>query len=124
MSFAVEQHARAQVVSGTAEELPDVPVHLRYDPDAGVCLSFAESPGAPAHDWVFARELLEKGLLAPADDGDVRIWPAGRVRAVVEFHSPGGVSVVEFDSWTLNRFLRSTYAAATAAPSGAGTAGN
>ena len=33
--------------------------------------------------------------------------------AVVEFHSPEGVSVVQFDTKALMRFLRRTYLAAT-----------
>lgn len=131
MSFAVEQHARARVVMGaTDEERSAVPVELRYDPDAAprsVCISLPDSPGAVPHDWVFARDLLERGLRGPAStlDGEVRIWPSGRVRAVVELHSPEGVALVQFDSSALARFLRRTYAAAattaraTAAPAAA-----
>jgi hypothetical protein len=121
MSFAVEQHARARVVTGTAdEERSAVPVDLRYDPQAAprsVCLSFPESPGSAPHDWVFARDLLERGLRGPAStsNGDVRIWPSGRVRAVVELHSAEGVALVQFDSAALTRFLRRTYAATTPA---------
>jgi hypothetical protein len=72
-----------------------------------------DSPGEPPHDWVFARDLLERGLRGPAStsSGDVRIWPSGRVRAVVELHSSQGVALVQFDSSALTRFLRRTYAA-------------
>lgn len=130
MSIAVEQHARARVVTGTAdvpgaadEERSAVPVDLRYDPEAAprsVCLSSPDlpvPPGSPdtaAHDWVFARELLERGLRGPAStsSGDVRVWPSGRVSTVVELHSARGVAVVQFDASALTRFLRRTYAAA------------
>jgi len=54
----------------------------------------------------------EQGLRTPAGTGDVRIWPCGRVQAVVEFHSPQGVAVVQFETKTLLRFLRRTYRAA------------
>jgi hypothetical protein len=37
------------------------------------------------------------------------------VQAVVEFHSPHGVSVVQFETKTLLRFLRRTYMAAATA---------
>ncbi|MGX1369438.1 hypothetical protein RKD19_004797 [Streptomyces canus] len=40
------------------------------------------------------------------------MWPCGRVQAVVEFHSPQGVSVVQFEQKALLRFLRRTYMAA------------
>lgn len=56
------------------------------------------------------RALLEAGLLAPTGTGDVRVWPCGRVQAVVEFHSPEGVAVIQFDIAALRRFLRRTYA--------------
>ncbi|MFF2651828.1 SsgA family sporulation/cell division regulator [Streptomyces sp. NPDC058045] len=116
MSAAVEQHARAHVVTeADTEDLRAIPVDLRYDPAAAprsVRLSFPEAPGAPAHDWVFARELLEKGLRGPAASGDVRVWPCGRAGAVVELHSPDGVALIQFDTSTLLRFLRRTHAAA------------
>src|ERR1044072_417541 len=116
MSFAVEQSARAPRVRGApAEDRRAAPVRRRCDPEAvprSVSLSFPDSPGAPSRDWVFARDLLERGLRWPAStgSGDVRIWPSGRVRAVVELHSPQGVALVQFDSAALARFLRCTYA--------------
>ncbi|MEU6476052.1 SsgA family sporulation/cell division regulator [Streptomyces sp. NPDC047017] len=115
----VEQHARARIV--TEDDRQDdpgaVPVVLRYDPQddpRSVCIGL---PGA--HEWTFSRALLEQGLRAPTGTGEVRVWPCGRVQAVVEFHSPQGVSVVQFETKTLARFLRRTYSA-TAAPAVAG----
>ena len=55
------------------------------------------------HEWTFSRSLLEEGLRAPAGSGEVRVWPLGRVQAVVEFHSGGSVSVVQFEAKTLLR---------------------
>ncbi|WP_217144399.1 SsgA family sporulation/cell division regulator [Streptomyces sp. AC627_RSS907] len=123
----VEQYARAHVL--TDSDLPDeddggaIPVVLRYDPDGdprSVCVrlpSRGRRHGSRA--WTFPRSLLEQGLRAPAGAGDVRVWPCGRVQAVVEFHSPQGCSVVQFDAKVLIRFLRRTYSAtatATAEP--------
>ncbi|GGS30123.1 SsgA family sporulation/cell division regulator [Streptomyces griseoviridis] len=109
----VEQYARVQVLTDVDIADDDgrcVPVVLRYDPDGdpgAVCV------GLPGPRYVtFARELLERGLRAPAGTGEVRVWPCGRVRAVVEFHSGRGCSVVQFDATDLLRFLRRTYAAA------------
>ncbi|BFO22268.1 hypothetical protein SHKM778_86560 [Streptomyces sp. KM77-8] len=44
------------------------------------------------------------------------MWPCGRVQAVIEFHTAQGVSVVQFETKTLARFLRRTHAAAEPVP--------
>ncbi|MFJ2607671.1 SsgA family sporulation/cell division regulator [Streptomyces sp. NPDC091279] len=111
----VEQYARAHIVT-EADEPTDgdaVPVVLRYDPDADPRAVRIGLPGP--HEWTFSRSLLEQGLRAPAGDGEVRVWPCGRVQAVVEFHSAHGVAVVQFETKTLLRFLRRTYTAAPVA---------
>ncbi|MFE1911368.1 SsgA family sporulation/cell division regulator [Streptomyces anandii] len=111
----VEQYARAHIV--TDHDIQDdrdaVPVVLRYDPRDAPRLVRIALPGA--HEWSFSRSLLEQGLRAPAGTGEVRVWPCGRVQTVVEFHSPQGVAVVQFDSRSLLRFLRRTYMAAATA---------
>ncbi|EPD56832.1 MULTISPECIES: SsgA family sporulation/cell division regulator [Streptomyces] len=106
----VEQYARAHIVSDAViPEDAAVPVMLRYDPDADPRSVRVALPGP--HEWTVARSLLEQGLRAPTAGGDVRVWPCGRVQAVVEFHSAQGVSVVQFESKALLRFLRRTYMA-------------
>ncbi|MFF3331546.1 SsgA family sporulation/cell division regulator [Streptomyces sp. NPDC002888] len=109
----VEQYARAHVVTDAdlvEEEHEAVPVILRYDPETDPRSVRVRLPDT--HEWTFSRSLLEQGLRAPTGAGDVRVWPCGRVQAVVEFHSAQGVSVVQFESKTLLRFLRRTYMAA------------
>ncbi|MFD8419874.1 SsgA family sporulation/cell division regulator [Streptomyces sp. NPDC059466] len=112
---AVEQYARAHIVTDTADSPEDegraVPVAFHYDPEADSRQVRITLPGP--HEWVFPRELLEQGLRVPVSNGDVRVWPCGRVQAVMEFHSPKGVAVVQVDSKALMRFLRRTYMAAT-----------
>ncbi|MEU5315265.1 SsgA family sporulation/cell division regulator [Streptomyces sp. NPDC021056] len=108
----VEQYARAHIVTDADLAMAEpeaVPVVLRYDPDADPRAVRVGLPGP--HEWTFQRELLERGLRAPVEAGDVRVWPCGRVQAVVEFHSAKGVSVVQFESKALLRFLRRTYTA-------------
>ena len=105
----VEQYARAHVVTDSPETSDAVPVVLRYDPDDDPRSVHIGLPGP--HEWAFSRDLLEKGLTAPAGTGAVRIWPCGRVQAVMEFHSSQGVEVVQFESKALVRFLRRTYSA-------------
>ncbi|MEU6416352.1 SsgA family sporulation/cell division regulator [Streptomyces spiralis] len=110
----VEQYARAHIVTDddSVDEHGAVPVALRYDPENDPHSVRIALPGP--HEWRFPRSLLEQGLRAPVGSGPVRVWPCGRVQAVVEFHSAQGVSVVEFETRTLLRFLRRTYTAAAA----------
>ncbi|MGC9378451.1 SsgA family sporulation/cell division regulator [Streptomyces sp. MH13] len=115
----VEQYARAHIL--TDADLPDedgggaIPVVLRYDPDRdprSVCVGLPARGGGPGfREWAFSRALLEQGLRAPAGTGEVRVWPCGRVQVVVEFHTPQGCSVVQFETKALIRFLRRTYTA-------------
>jgi hypothetical protein len=114
---AVEQYARARVItdadSDPRDDRASVRIMLRYDPETDPRSVRLGLPGR--HEWTLSRTLLEQGLRAPAESGDVRVWPCGRVQAVVELHSPQGVSVVQFDTKAILRFLRQTYLAAPAA---------
>lgn len=109
----VEQYARAHIVTDVLEDdRGAVPVVLRYDPAEDPRCVHMALPGAAPREWAVARELLEQGLRAPVGADEIRVWPCGRVQAVVEFHTAQGVSVVQFETKTLKRFLRRTYAAA------------
>ncbi|WP_244291216.1 SsgA family sporulation/cell division regulator [Streptomyces subrutilus] len=113
---SVEERVTARVISDDPL-YRKVPVALRFaasEPLAVRIVFPADlSPEGTDNEWVFPRALLEAGLQAPTGTGDVRVWPCGRVQAVVEFHSPEGVAVVQFDIAALRRFLRRTYAPAT-----------
>ena len=108
----VEQYARAHIVTEADRvevDRPAVPVVLRYDPEDD---PRSVRVGLPdRREWRFSRSLLEQGLRVPVGTGEVRVWPLGRVQTVVEFHSAHGVSVVQFESKSLMRFLRRTYMA-------------
>lgn len=113
MDITVEQHAHARLVTAEHREVP-VSARLRYtagDPLA-VFLDFpAEAAlNGQAVTWTFARCLLDQGLKAPAGHGDVRIWPYGRTRTVLEFHSPHGMALLLFQASALRRFLVRAYA--------------
>ncbi|CAM5386947.1 SsgA family sporulation/cell division regulator [Streptomyces avidinii] len=115
---AVEERVRARVI--TDDPLyRTIPVALRFavaEPLAvRIVFPAGLSPEGTDNEWVFPRALLEAGLQSPTGTGDVRVWPCGRVQAVVEFHSPEGVAVVQFDIAALRRFLRRTYAPMAAA---------
>ncbi|MET9886586.1 SsgA family sporulation/cell division regulator [Streptomyces sp. NPDC006430] len=113
---AVEERVTARVISDDPL-YRKIPVALRFtaaEPLAvRIVFPAGLSPQGTDNEWVFPRALLEAGLQAPSGTGDVRIWPCGRVQAVVEFHSPEGVAVIQFDIATLRRFLRRTYARVT-----------
>ncbi|MEV6950850.1 SsgA family sporulation/cell division regulator [Streptomyces sp. NPDC051183] len=113
VAAAVEERVRARVI--TDDPLyRTIPVALRFAPAEPLAVRIVFpagiSPEGTDNEWVFPRALLEAGLQAPTGTGDVRVWPCGRVQAVVEFHSPEGVAVVQFDIAALRRFLRRTYA--------------
>jgi Streptomyces sporulation and cell division protein, SsgA len=105
----VETYARAHVVTDSPENEDTVRVLLHYDSEADPRSVHVNLPGP--HDWAVSRDLMERGLRTPSGTGAVRMWPCGRVQAVMEFHSPQGVEVMQFDSKVLIRFLRRTHMA-------------
>ncbi|MGW1936464.1 SsgA family sporulation/cell division regulator [Streptomyces goshikiensis] len=112
----VEERVRGRVI--TDDPLyRAIPVALRFTPAEPLAVRVVFpadlSPEGSENEWVFPRALLEAGLQAPTGTGDVRVWPCGRVQAVVEFHSPEGVAVIQFDIKALRRFLRLTYGVTT-----------
>lgn len=116
MHPAIEDHARACLITDGPQRHA-VPVALRYDPEEdarAVRLLFPPdvSPDGSENEWVFDRALLEAGMTRPAEteSGDVRVWPCGRVQAVMELRSPQGMVVIQFDKSPLLRFLRRTHA--------------
>ncbi|MFK0255923.1 SsgA family sporulation/cell division regulator [Streptomyces sp. NPDC090445] len=116
VATAVEERVIARVI--TDDPLyRKIPVALRFAPGEPLAVRIVFpaglSPEGTDNEWVFPRALLEAGLQAPSGTGDVRIWPCGRVQVVVEFHSPDGVAVIQFDSAALRRFLRRAYTPAT-----------
>ncbi|GHE55331.1 SsgA family sporulation/cell division regulator [Streptomyces vinaceus] len=116
VAAAVEDRVTARVISDDPL-FRKIPVALRFAPAEPLAVRIVFpaglSPEGTENEWVFPRALLEAGLQAPTGTGDVRIWPCGRVQAVVEFHSPEGVAVIQFDIAALRRFLRRTNAAVT-----------
>jgi hypothetical protein len=113
MDITLQQPARARLIAAADRERPvsatlrytstdPLAVHLDFPPEA--CL---DGEGVT---WTFARTLLDEGLAGPAGSGDVHLWPCGRGRTVLEFHSTQGLALVVFDTFALRRFLLRTYA--------------
>jgi hypothetical protein len=65
--------------------------------------------------WTFARDLMVRGLTAPAGDGDVHVWPCldadGQAVVIVELHSPDGELLVQVATKDVYRFVNRTLAA-------------
>ncbi|GAA0915950.1 SsgA family sporulation/cell division regulator [Streptomyces thermoalcalitolerans] len=116
----VEEYARAHILTDddqNDQEDVAVQVVLRYDPLVDPREVRIGLPGT--YERAFPRSLLEQGLRAPAGAGEVRVWPCGRAQSVIELHSAQGVSVVQFETRTLLRFLRRVHRAAAAAAAAA-----
>lgn len=114
MPPTIEQPATARLITD-APHPRSVAVTLRYDGADPLAMRIVFPPEVSLDQegeviWAFARDLLDAGLRLPSGAGDVQVWPCGRAQTVLEFHSPDGVAVVQFDSVPLRRFLKESYA--------------
>lgn len=88
---------------------------LEYDPAADPFAVSARFDVAGAGVlWTFARDLLLDGLLEPAGDGDVHVWPVegddGRALIALELSSPDGEALLHVGAADVHRFLRQSLA--------------
>jgi sporulation and cell division protein SsgA len=88
---------------------------LTYDAEDpyAVAASFSLDPRSDETvRWVFARELLDRGVHEPAGEGDVHIWPClntfGQAVTVIELSSPDGEAVLQARTDEMCCFLRET----------------
>ncbi|MET9296067.1 SsgA family sporulation/cell division regulator [Streptomyces sp. NPDC003077] len=112
MPHAIEQAVQARLIA-TAPRSRVILARLRYeraDPFAvRVLFPATASLDGTEVEWAFGRELLAAGVLAPAGTGDVRVWPCGPRRTVLEFHTEDGMAMVQFATHDLRRFLALAY---------------
>jgi len=97
----------------------DIPLpmiaHLEYraDDPYAVAAAFDTGEDEPVR-WVFARDLLDEGLVNPAGDGDVRVVPGrndwGEHTVALQLTSPDGVAVLEASAEDVLAFLEQSYA--------------
>jgi hypothetical protein len=86
-----------------------VRVVLAYNPvdPFAVTATFLTAAGDVV--WTFARDLLSRGMTAPAGEGDVHIWPSvdarGRTTVIIELCSPDGELVAQAVSQDIHRFV-------------------
>lgn len=97
-----------------------VPVHARvsYDPSDPYAVHAAFHLHEDAVEWVFGRDLLADGLVTPAGEGDVGVWPTmsgGRQVVCLSLSSPSGHALLEASAAEVAEFVREVY---TAVPAG------
>lgn len=97
-----------------------VPLVARLDYSAGdpyaIKVSFHVGEDEPV-EWIFARELLTVGIVRPAGEGDVRVWPVkgGDERTVnITLSSPFGHAQFDAPVSPVAEFLHRTYEIAPA----------
>ena len=98
----------------------EVPALLCYNPadPFAVRITFGEAgvedgvDGDEGIAWLVSRELVQAGLVHPAGEGDVRIWPAHGSADVLFLHlrAPSGEALFELSRATVAAFLRQTEA--------------
>ena len=99
-------------LSGAADPSEPVPVQVElayeaHDPYA-VQTSFRCGRGDWVV-WVFSRDLLSRGIVAAAGEGDIRIQPVDNRTVELELCSPDGHVHVLAPRSTLQEFLRRTH---------------
>ncbi|MFI2608355.1 SsgA family sporulation/cell division regulator [Kitasatospora sp. NPDC018619] len=92
---------------------PDVAVEaqLRFDSASpyAVCLAFPLLGEDDRAHWVFARELLDRGLHGPAGCGDVTVAPGPEGRVLVTLRSPSARAVISIPGEVVAAFLLDSY---------------
>lgn len=89
-----------------------VPTTLQYSSESpfAVTTLFRTSEGDVS--WIFGRDLLADGLVDPAGEGDVTIWPSRSAQGeivCIALDSPSGGALLEADLRTVRGFLDDTY---------------
>lgn len=85
---------------------------LRYDPSDPYAVEMAFLKGGVEVVWVFARDLLIRGLSEPVGHGDVQVFPSidddGRAVVEIALRAPTGEALVEGRVRDVLEFLAQT----------------
>ena len=108
----VEASVQLRLVVADADAVP-LPVSLRYSAADPYAVRAVFSGDGMEVEWVFARDLLRRGLSAPIGDGDVHVWPSwgtGREFLMIFFTFSDGQVVLEAGAEDVRVFLDRTAA--------------
>lgn len=103
----------AETVMTLVTDNDGIPVdaELRYHPhDPFAVKVIFTLPGNDQVEWVFARDLLVGGLVAPTGVGDVQVFP-GAYGLYIRLDSPNGSALLVADGPRIAKFLQDTIAA-------------
>ncbi len=82
---------------------------LTYDPADPLAVSATFVTVAGRVRWTFSRDLLIEGLVEPAGDGDVHVWPCvdndGHNVVIIELCSPDGEALVQGRTGDITAFV-------------------
>ncbi len=82
---------------------------LTYDPADPLAVSATFLTVAGRVRWTFGRDLLIEGLVEPAGDGDVHVWPCvdnhGNSVVIIELCSPDGEALVQGRTGDITDFV-------------------
>lgn len=86
------------------------PVIVHFDPARADILTFEFHTRPRGADWAIGRDLLTDGLMRPAGEMDVRIWPSpGTDEVAIELDSPSGCAIIRLPWHPLASFVRASY---------------
>jgi hypothetical protein len=96
-----------------SDSLVPVATELAYDPADPYAVALTLNPAsADPVRWLVARDVLRHGLVRPAGEGDVGVWPSGtsepRPTVCIALTSPDGDALLVSDADELADFLDRT----------------
>lgn len=96
--------------SGTPARITASLAFYSDDPYA-VHMTFHARDGQEDVEWMFSRQLLSVGLLMPAGDGDVRVWPGPESSGAtyLQLRSPHGEAMFQAERGHFIDFLLRSY---------------
>jgi len=119
---AISAPLELQLVSPDGACVPVDAAFAYYPEDPfAVRAEFTLDPNEEPVVWVFARDLVLRGLQAPAGEGDVSVWPSrslGRPVVCLALSSPDGQALLECQRDDVVAFIDQTLATV---PAGAET---
>ena len=88
-----------------------VPARLKYERRDPYAVTIVFRTGLGPVEWIFARNLLDVGLLIPSGDGNIVVRPchADETRVFLDLAAPAGSAVLSADARELATFLDLTY---------------